>query len=153
MTTSLSPPTINKIIHQDLIKETKKKSKVHKLSDENKKNRKTNSRKIYEPILPEINLNLQSHKMRHLSMNMKQMVRLKYATLFRLIEEKAYQKVGYSKKAKVLPEAVTVPLFRVPSSVKINAQYYVDYLLKPLFMIHLPRLYEYSDLTVKFLYT
>ena len=35
----------------------------------------------------------------------------------------------------------TVPLFRVPSEVKINAQYYVDYVLKPLFTIHLPRLY------------
>ena len=35
----------------------------------------------------------------------------------------------------------TVPLFRVPSSVKINAQYYVDYVLKLLFTVHLPRLY------------
>ena len=35
----------------------------------------------------------------------------------------------------------TVPLFRVPSSVKINAQYYIDYVLKPLFTMHLPRLY------------
>ena len=35
----------------------------------------------------------------------------------------------------------TVPLFRVPSNVKINAQYYVNYVLKPLFTVHLPRLY------------
>ena len=35
----------------------------------------------------------------------------------------------------------TVPLFRVPPKVKINSQYYVDYVLKPLFQDHLPRLY------------
>ena len=35
----------------------------------------------------------------------------------------------------------TVPLFRVTSNVKINAQYYVDYVLNPLFTVHLPRLY------------
>ena len=35
----------------------------------------------------------------------------------------------------------TVPLFRVPSSVKINAHYYKDYVLKPFFTLHLPRLY------------
>ena len=36
----------------------------------------------------------------------------------------------------------TVPLFKVPAAVKINAQYYVDYVLKPLFTEHLPRLYK-----------
>jgi len=35
----------------------------------------------------------------------------------------------------------TVPLFRIPSNVKINAQYYVDYVLKPLFTVHIPHLY------------
>ena len=36
----------------------------------------------------------------------------------------------------------TVPLFRVPSKVKINAAYYVELFLKPLFTEHLPRLYS-----------
>ena len=35
----------------------------------------------------------------------------------------------------------TLPLFRVPSKVKINAQYYIDFVLQPLFEIHLPRFY------------
>ena len=35
----------------------------------------------------------------------------------------------------------TVPLFQVLSNVKINAQYYVDYVLRPLFTVHLPALY------------
>ena len=35
----------------------------------------------------------------------------------------------------------TAPLIRVSSSTKINLQYYVDYVLRPLFTEHLPRLY------------
>lgn len=35
----------------------------------------------------------------------------------------------------------TLPLIRVPSATKINSQYYVDYVLRPLFTEHLPRLY------------
>ena len=35
-----------------------------------------------------------------------------------------------------------LPLLRVPSQVKINAEYYVNYVLKPLFTEHLPRLYS-----------
>ena len=41
----------------------------------------------------------------------------------------------------IITDRGTVPLFRVPSNVKINAQYCVDYVLKPLFTVHLPRLY------------
>ena len=79
---------------------------------------------------------------------MMKMGKHKFATLH---EEKAYLNIGYSKKVKVLPKGFmvvgiitgrgTVPLFRVPSNVKINAQYYVYYVLKPLFIVHLPRLY------------
>ena len=35
----------------------------------------------------------------------------------------------------------TVPLFRVPTNVKICAEYYVTYVLKPLFTKYLPLLY------------
>ena len=35
----------------------------------------------------------------------------------------------------------TVPLFRVPTEVDINAEYYIDYVLTPLFTEHLSRLY------------
>ena len=35
----------------------------------------------------------------------------------------------------------TVPIFRVPTKVKINAEYYVELVLKPLFTKHLPLLY------------
>ena len=46
--TGLTLYTINTIIHQDLNKETRKKTRVHKLTDAHKKNRKTNCRKLYE---------------------------------------------------------------------------------------------------------
>ena len=35
----------------------------------------------------------------------------------------------------------TIPLFRVPSEVKINADYYVEYVLRPIFSKYLPQLY------------
>jgi len=83
-------------------------------------------------------------------MNMKQMDRLKFVMS---LEEKTYLTIGFSRKVKVLESFSksfmvvgiigrgTVPLLRVPASVKINAKYYVDYVLKPLFTVHLPRLY------------
>jgi hypothetical protein len=49
--TGLGLATISKVIHHDLDLETKNKTKVHKLSEENKKNRKTNCRKLYEKYL------------------------------------------------------------------------------------------------------
>ena len=42
----------------------------------------------------------------------------------------------------ILTDKGTIPLIRVPSEVKINAQFYVDYVLKPLFTEHLPKLYR-----------
>jgi hypothetical protein len=44
--------------------------------------------------------------------------------------------------AGITPGRGTVPLFRKPSSEKINEQYYVDYVLKSFFTVHRPRLYE-----------
>ena len=38
----------------------------------------------------------------------------------------------------------TVPLLRVPARVKINAEYNVNYVLKPVFSAHLPRLFPYK---------
>ena len=46
--TSLTLPTISRVIHGDLCFVTRKKGRVHKLTQINKKNRKTNCRKLYE---------------------------------------------------------------------------------------------------------
>jgi hypothetical protein len=45
---NMSTSTINKIIHKDLDLETEKKTKVQVLNSPQKRNRKTNSRKLYE---------------------------------------------------------------------------------------------------------
>ena len=44
----ISQPLVSTIIKRDLKKITRKKLRVHYLSQDNKKNRKTNSRKLYE---------------------------------------------------------------------------------------------------------
>ena len=49
--TILALSTINKIIHQDLSKDTRKKSDVHYLTDRHKKTHMTNCRKLYEKHL------------------------------------------------------------------------------------------------------
>ena len=43
---------------------------------------------------------------------------------------------------RILTGIRTVPLIRVTSQVKINVQFYVDYVLKPLFTEHLPKLHR-----------
>lgn len=146
--TGLSRPTISKIIHDDLGLVKRKKAKVDKLTPEHKKNRKTNCRKLYE---------------NHLAGD-----RSKYAVT--LDEAMVYnddangkREICYLKPGETVPKhwviekderfkhgfmligiisgKGTLPLMKVPTEVKINARYYVDYVLKPLFTIHLPRLY------------
>ena len=46
--TNLSLETINKVINQDLAMDTRKKTKVHKLTENHKMNRKTTCQNIYE---------------------------------------------------------------------------------------------------------
>jgi len=128
--------------------ETKNKTRVHKLTAEHKKNRKTNCLKLYENYLA--------------GQRSEYAVTLDEALVY-LEDSNRERRICYLKQGERVPESWvmekdesfkkgfmvvsvitgrgTVPLFRVPSQVKINAQYYVDYVLKPLFTIHLPRLY------------
>ena len=146
--TSLGLQTINTIIHTDLKLDTKKKGKVHRLNQLSKKNRKTNCRKLYE---------------NHLSgQRCEYAVTLDEALVY-IDDSNTQSRICYVKKGEDVPESWvfekdesfkdgfmvigvitgrgTVPLFRVPSQVKINAEYYVEYVLKPLFTKHLPVLY------------
>jgi transposase len=147
--TGLSLDTINKVIHKDLKLVSRKKGRVHKLSDKNKKNRKTNCRKLYE---------------KHLAGDKwKYAVTLDEALIY-LDETNGKKEICYVDTTETVPESWifeksesfqksfmvvgvitgkrTLPLMRVPSNTKINAQYYVDYVLKPLFTEYLPRLYR-----------
>lgn len=147
--TGLGLATISKVIHHDLDLETKNKTKVHKLSEENKKNRKTNCRKLYEKYLA--------------SDRWKYAVTLDEALVY-LDDSNRESRICYVNRGETVPESWvfekdesfkkgfmvvgiltgkgTIPLIRVPSKVKINAQFYVDYVLKPLFTEHLPKLYR-----------
>ena len=140
--------TICKIIHEDLKLETRKKTKVHRLTQDHKKNRKTNCRKLYS---------------NHLAGKRSEYAVTLDEALVYLQDSNGKREICYVKNGESVPEewvfeknesfdesfmvvgAITgrgtVPLFKVPSNVKINAQYYVDYVLKPLFTVHLPRLY------------
>ena len=140
--------TICKIIHKDLKLETRKKTKVHRLNEEHKKNRKTTCRKLYEY---------------HLAGERSQYAVTLDEALVYLHNSSGKREICYIKNGEDVPESWifeknesfeqsfmvvgvitgkgTVPLFKVPSNVKINAHYYVEYVLKPILTIHLPRLY------------
>jgi len=140
--------TICKIIHIDLKLENRKKTKVHRLTQEHKKNRKTTCRKLYE---------------NHLAGDKTQYAVTLDEALVYLHNSNGKREICYIKNGESIPESWifekaesfdesfmvvgiitgkgTLPLIRVPSKVKINAQYYIDFVLQPLFEIHLPRLY------------
>lgn len=146
--TPLSLNTIHKIVHQDISLQTRKKGKVHQLNESHKKNRKTNCRNLYENYLA--------------GGRCEYAVTLDEAFIY-LDDSNKNRSICYVKRGESVPECWifeknesfrkgfmiigiitgrgTVPLFRVPTEVKINAEYYVDFVLRPLFTEHLPRLY------------
>lgn len=139
---------LNKIIHQDLKLQTRKKTKVHKLGEKHKKNRKTTCRKLYENhlagdrweyavTLDEALVYLQNANGKREICYVKNGESVPESWIFEKREsfDESFMVVG------VISGRGTIPLFKVPSNVKINAQYYIDYVLKPLFNEHLPRLY------------
>lgn len=146
--TSLSLRSINRIIHEDLNLKSRKKVKVHRLSENHKKNRKTTCRKLYE---------------QHLAGERSEYAVTLDEALIYLDDSNGESKICYVKRGEQVPDSWvlegdksfrkgfmvvgiitgkgTLPLIRVPSATKINSQYYVDYVLRPLFTEHLPRLY------------
>lgn len=146
--TTLTLPIISKIIHQDLGLKTRRKCKVHRLTKNHKKNRKTNCRKLYE---------------KHLAGSRTEFAVTLDEALVYLEDSNGESRICYIKQGEQVPDdwvletdksfksgfmvvgiltgRGTAPLIRVPSSTKINSQYYVDYVLRPLFTEHLPRLY------------
>jgi hypothetical protein len=143
--TSLS--LINKVIHEDLKLKTRIKSTLQKLTPKHKENRRINSRKLRDNQLKK--------------RNMEFVVTIDEAWLF--LNETNKKKICNVEKGKNIPESWTcekvetfspklmvvgiitgrgtVPLIQVPPKVKINSQYYIDNVLKPLVEIYLPNLY------------
>ena len=139
--------TISRAIKSKLGKKTRVKLKVHSLTDKNKENRKKNARKLYD-LMPTEQLEF--------------MVTLDEALMY-LSNDNHRTKHCYLKPREVLPDNClvsckesfpksamvvggmtgrgTLPLLKLPSNVKINAQNYINYVLKPYFEVYLPKLY------------
>jgi hypothetical protein len=143
----ISLDTIHTIIHNNCGLKTRKKSKVHKLNDSQKQNRKTNCRKLYQ--------RLSGDKCEFVVTLDEAMVYEDYSN--------GDRNICYIEKNKEIPNDWCVekhenftkgfmivgvlsgrgplPLFRVPAKVKINAEFYINNVLKPLIETHLPKLY------------
>jgi hypothetical protein len=128
--------------------EMRKKRKVHKLTDDHCANRKTNCRKLYE---------------RHLAKDRSEYVVTLDESYIYLSYCNGISKICYVQRGEQTPEewvndckenfpigfmivgALTgrgpLPLIRVPPKVKMSAKYYVDFVLKPLLEVELPKLY------------
>ncbi|UYV72737.1 hypothetical protein LAZ67_10000469 [Cordylochernes scorpioides] len=107
--------TINNIIRKDLELDTRRKGKVHKLTPFHMKNRATNARKLYEEHLAgsrsEYTATLDEAWM--------------YVTYCNGIRKICFMVVGVMTGRGVLP------LIKVPSKVKVNSEFYIECVLKP----------------------
>ena len=143
----VSQTTICVAIKQKLGKRTRVKRQVHALTTENKDNRKKNARKLYNMMSVE---------------QLEFMVTLDEALMF-LSSDNHKTNHCYLKFGETLPENCLVsckesfpksamvvggitgkgvlPLLKLPPNVKINAQNYIDFVLKPYFEEYLPKLY------------
>lgn len=143
----VSLATVNKIIHKDLSKKTRKKTVCHVLKDSHKVNRKTRCRRLYEE---------------HLAGGKSEFVVSLDEALFYLQDCNGTRRICYTKTREEMEEFVyqkrekfadkfmvvgaisgrgVLPLFKVPPNVKINAKYYQEHVLKPLVEVHIPALY------------
>ncbi|UYV75070.1 hypothetical protein LAZ67_12002351 [Cordylochernes scorpioides] len=130
--------TINNIIHKDLELDTRRKGKVHKLTPFHMKNRATNARKLYEEHLAgsrsEYTATLDEAWM--------------YVTYCNGIRKICYIKRGNQvpdnwvhQCSETFPKGFMVvgvmtgrgvlPLIKVPSKVKVNSEFYIECVLKP----------------------
>ncbi|UYV71919.1 K02A2.6-like [Cordylochernes scorpioides] len=130
--------TINNIIHKDLELDTRQKGKVHKLTPFHMKNRATNARKLYEEHLAgsrsEYTATLDEAWM--------------YVTYCNGIRKICYIKRGNQvpdnwvhQCSETFPKGFMVvgvmtgrgvlPLIKVPSKVKVNSEFYIECVLKP----------------------
>ncbi|UYV79312.1 hypothetical protein LAZ67_17002102 [Cordylochernes scorpioides] len=130
--------TINNIIHKDLELDTRRKGKVHKLTPFHMKNRAMNARKLYEEHLAgsrsEYTATLDEAWM--------------YVTYCNGIRKICYIKRGNQvpdnwvhQCSETFPKGFMVvgvmtgrgvlPLIKVPSKVKVNSEFYIECVLKP----------------------
>lgn len=143
-----STRTVGRILHTDLVKKTIVKSRVHTLNDAQIQNRKTNSRKLYEK-------HLAGDKYKFMVTIDEAWIKVDYCNRKRKIcyindgenvpENWVCEKAEtFGQKimvAGILTGKGVIPLIKVPEKIKINADIYIDYILRPLVEIELPKLY------------
>ena len=144
----VSQASINRCLHEDLQLIKCKKRKVQALTAVHKKNRKVNSRKLYE---------------RHLAGNKAEYVVTLDEAYFYLNNCNGERKICYLRKGEKAREEWlvyckesfprgfmvvgcftgkgTLPMIKVHKNVKVSGPYYVEYVLKPLLEKHLKSLY------------
>ena len=93
--TTYALSTINKIIHQDLSKDTRKKSNVNYLTDRHKKTRNSNAVSYMRSTWHKTNPTLRSLSIKRSLMSMKQMYRLEF-TMYQA--EKPNRIIGRTSK-------------------------------------------------------
>lgn len=143
-----STRTAGRIIHNNLGKNTKRKTRVHKLNVTQIQNRKTNSRKLYEG-------HLAGDKYEYMVTIDEAWIKLDYCNGKRKIcyvndgenvpNDWIYEEAeNFAPKimvAGILTGRGVLPLMKVPEKIKINADVYIDYILRPMVEIELPKLY------------
>lgn len=151
----VSQSTVHRII-RSLNKKLRRKTRVHKLKPHHMRVRKTTCRKLYENLLA--------------GRKWEYVVTLDEA-MFGLQNCNGKRKICYIRKGEEIPEDWYVDkdnfhvtfmvvgaltgrgtrrLIRVPKKVKVNSDYYITRILKPLLEVELPKLYpgELSKITV-----
>ncbi|UYV76157.1 hypothetical protein LAZ67_13002901 [Cordylochernes scorpioides] len=130
--------TINNIIHKDLELDTRRKGKVHKLTPFHMKNRATNARKLYEE---------------HLAGSRSEYTATLDEAWMYVTYCNGIRKICYIKRGNQVPDNCVhqcfetfpkgfmvvgvmtgrgvLPLIKVPSKVKVNSEFYIECVLKP----------------------
>lgn len=154
----VSLSTINRIIHEDLDLRTLKKTPVHHLTQSNIENRETNSRKLYEDHLAGVKweyvVTLDEAWMYLSDCKKKRGIYYQERGIKRqenwVLDNKEKFPKGFMVVGAISGRG-TLPLFRVPGKTKINARFYIDFVLKPLIKAELPKLYP-SEMDKVFLH-
>jgi [histone H3]-lysine36 N-dimethyltransferase SETMAR len=143
-----SKSTINRVIKKYLGKVTRRKHPVHRLTASHMQNRKTNARKLYE---------------NHLAGDKDEYVITIDEALFKVQVSNKERKICYRRRGEKIPiswvcqrtesfgEQLMVigalsgrgplPLMKVPKNAKINADRYIEDVLRPIVEKEIPRLY------------
>ena len=144
---NITQPYVHRIIHQDLGNQVRRKPRCHQLKESHKRNRKTNSRKLYE---------------KHLAGQRSEFVVTLDEALFFVEDCNGTRKICYTKSRKEVHKYIyqkkekfgkklmvvgaisgrgVLPLIPVRTNCKINSKYYVDNVLKRFLEEEIPKLY------------